>query len=151
MTKELSILEVTEEKNVKCIFCPMKWANIADSLGHNHDEIPEEGELVEFEGQWIVIDAIGLPLRFEKGFRCGECKGRHHSIKAIKLCHLVSADHKADAQADYLAMLAESRYFENRGADEALAQDEYEARNGVIGFREAWHRESPETCPCCNS
>lgn len=51
-------------------------------------------------------------------------------------------DGAADAEAAY------ERHLENRGADEADAQDAYEARNGVVGFIDAWHAESPDTCPC---
>lgn len=145
----LSVIEVVSSEKVRCTICPMTWKTLADSIQHDH-EMPEGFELYEFEGQGMFVDSIGMPISAEKGFRCGECKNRHHSIKAIKLCHELAADYKAEAEAEYRAMQAETRYYENQGAEEALAQDAYEARNGVIGFREAWHNESPETCPCCN-
>lgn len=43
---------------------------------------------------------------------------------------------------------AYERHLEDSGYDDARAQDDYEARNGVVGFIEAWHLASPETCPC---
>lgn len=149
MTNALSMIEVVSNEKVRCFVCPMTWKTLAEAVQHDH-EIPEGFELYEFEGQGMIIDSISLPIRVEKGFRCGECKGRHHSVKAIKFCHEVSADHKAEQAALYNAEMAYERHLENRGADEADAQDAYERRNGVIGFREAWHNESPDTCPCCN-
>lgn len=145
----LSILEVVSPELVKCILCPQTWFSLQNAIEHDHG-ITDSFEIIEFEGQHIAVDSIGMPARVERGFRCGECKMRHHSIKAIKLCHFTAADHKAEQEACYRAEMAYERHLEDRGADEAAAQDAYEARMGVISFGQAWHNESPETCPCCN-
>lgn len=149
MEKTLSFVEIVSNVLVRCILCPMTWKTLDAAIGHDH-ESPAGYELYEFEGQWILVDSIGMPIQSEKGFRCGECKKRHHSLKAIKLCCFTAADHKAEQEALYLAEMRNERSFEERGYWDGIAQDAYEARNGVIGFREAWHMESPDTCPCCN-
>jgi hypothetical protein len=97
-------------------------------------------------------DWLGYPLPLETGILCGMCRRgvRHISVQAVRDCHEITREQEEQADADGRLEDAQLRYLENRGYDDARGQDEYEARNGVIGFREAWHRASPETCPCCN-
>jgi hypothetical protein len=97
-------------------------------------------------------DWLGYPLPTETGPRCGMCRRgiRHIDLAAIRACCDITREQEEQAEADSRLEDAQLRYLENRGYDEARAQDDYEARNGVIGFREAWHNESPDTCPCCN-
>jgi hypothetical protein len=149
---KLSFLEVTDEKFVRCLICPEFWDNMGEAVLHEHGSYAVEF-MTEFEGRLIITDGIGLPIKIrdtERGVRCGECKNRHHSAKAVKLCYEVAADFKAEQAALLNAEMAYERHLEDRGWQEAAAQDAYERANGVIGFREAWHNESPETCPCCN-
>lgn len=69
----------------------------------------------------------------------------HESLDVVRDCFAGRFDDDGCAAAE----LAAERHLEDRGYWAARAQEDYEARNGVIGFREAWHLESPETCPCC--
>lgn len=51
-------------------------------------------------------------------------------------------DQEADGAA--AAEMAYERHLEDRGANEARAQDDHEARNGVISFQDAWDMACPE-------
>lgn len=93
-------------------------------------------------------DWLGYPTITETGPVCGLCKGRHISARAVRDCYEITREQEAQAEADYRIEQAQLRHLENRGYDDASAQDDYEARNGVIGFTEAWHLASPDTCPC---
>jgi hypothetical protein len=83
--------------------------------------------------------------------RCGNRKAHgegvyHESLAVVRDCFAGRFDDDGYLEAE----MAYERRLEDRGYWEAQAQDAYEARNGVIGFREAWHLASPDTCPCCN-
>jgi hypothetical protein len=95
-------------------------------------------------------DFIGYPIATPTGPICGSCRAHHIDVAAIRTCHDITAEQNAQQEDDFRLEVAQLRHLENWGYDEARAQDEYEARNGVVGFAEAWHRESPSTCPCCN-
>lgn len=97
-------------------------------------------------------DWLGYPLNTPTGIRCGMCGNgvRHIDVQAVKDCHYITREQEANQEADARAEAAAERHLEDRGYWAAQEQDAYEARNGVIGFREAWHNESPHTCPCCN-
>ena len=79
--------------------------------------------------------------------RCGCCHGFHNTVAEVGYCY-DAYEGQAEAQAEIAAELAYERKLEDAGWQEAAAQDAYEARNGVIGFTQAWHMESPDTCPC---
>lgn len=92
MNSELSQIVIREAGKlppVTCIICPQTWWKLQDAIGHEH-EVPEGYEIFEFEGQHIIVDATRRPISSEKGFRCGPCGNRHHSMKAIRLCYLNS-------------------------------------------------------------
>lgn len=100
-------------------------------------------------------DWLGVPLLTPTGPYCGACGGRragarHINVEAIRTCAIYTADNEQAAEDAYQGELAVERALENRGYDEARAQEDYEARNGVVGFIEAWHAQSPDTCPCDN-
>jgi hypothetical protein len=95
-------------------------------------------------------DWVGYPIETPTGPICGLCHVRHLNVQAIRDCYAIAREQEAQVEADIAMEAAQLRHLENRGYDDARAQDEYEARNGVVGFIEAWHRESPGTCPCCN-
>ncbi len=107
-------------------------------------------ETITFEGSYVTVTGSGLPIDRTGGVRCGYCKGQHENPKAVKLCHLVSREQEEIAKADYLAELRAEQWFENRGYEAARADEEREAQMGISSFGQAWHDESPETCPCCN-
>lgn len=88
--------------------------------------------------------------------RCGNRKahGRdskvfHNSADEVRRCftgELEDDDRDWDDGAAW-AEAAYERHLEDRGYESARAQDEHEARNGVISFRDAWYLASPETAP----
>lgn len=80
--------------------------------------------------------------------RCGCCLSFHSTATDIRNCYADVAEGQAQAEAESAAELAYERKLEDAGWQEATAQDDYEARNGVVGFIESWHLASPETCPC---
>lgn len=105
-------------------------------------------QTITFEGRTIEVDEYSLPIATETGIRCGSCKQRHALAASVKFCYAMQAEYRAEQEAEIAAERRNERFFEERGYWEALAQDEYERRNGVIDFIDAWHMESPETCPC---
>lgn len=100
-----------------------------------------------------AYDWLGIPLLTPTGPYCGGCGGRragarHADVAAIRACDAYRRDQDAVVEGARWAEAAYERHLEDRGYDEARAQEDYEARNGVIGFIEAWHIQSPHTCPC---
>lgn len=92
--------------------------------------------------------------------RCGnpnspDLPGPHTHATAAEVASCYAATRAYAEYCDWddgaaAAEQAYERHLENRGYGEARAQADYEARNGVVGFIEAWHLASPDTCPCCN-
>lgn len=107
----------------------------------------EPNTTVEVYGATVEVDWIGYPVVAETGPRCGSCSRRHSTVAAVRLCHAIAAEQIEQQEADARLKAAQLRHLEDRGYDEARAQEDYEARNGVIGFMEAWEIESPETFP----
>lgn len=78
-------------------------------------------------------------------------KHTHDTVTDVRACYETTAAYERYLEWDDGAQAAEQayeRYLEDRGYEAARAQDDYEASHGVVGFSEAWHNESPETCPC---
>ncbi len=81
---------------------------------------------------------------------CTELGGPDYYFEAL------DAQDQADAEfaAEAVAKLAHAAtppwtwYFEDRGYWEARAQEDHERESGCLGFLEAWHLASPDTCPC---
>jgi hypothetical protein len=95
-------------------------------------------------------DTFGYPAAATTGPYCGNCpRGtRHVNVQAIRDCYAI-AQEQCEAHEDaYAAELAVERALEDRGYDEARAQEDYEARTGALGLVDWWHIQSPETCPC---
>lgn len=82
--------------------------------------------------------------------RCGCCLLNHTTAAEVAACYADAEEAQAQANAELAAELAYERHLEDRGWQEALLQEQVEAARGVIGFREAWHLASPDTCPCCD-
>jgi hypothetical protein len=97
-----------------------------------------------FDGVLIATDEYGEPIETDNGPRCGSCKGRHASTKAIKFCHALRDADMAQQEAEIAAELRNERTLEDRGYWEAIAQRDYEDRNGVIQFDEAYRMACPE-------
>ena len=85
----------------------------------------------------------------EEGPYCGRCNNgwrkaekmpriRHADSAAVRMCYAVATEMEADMYADYEAEMAVERHFEDRGYYEARAQDDYEARMGVVSFADAY-------------
>ncbi len=108
----------------------------------------EPNVFVTAYGTTVKVDRTGYPVLTSAGPRCGACRGRHGNVAAIKLCHDIATEQAAEVEASHRAEQRAERYLEDRGYEAARAQDDYEARSGVVGFIEAWHLASPETCPC---
>jgi epoxyqueuosine reductase QueG len=73
--------------------------------------------------------------------RCGNCKERHESVSAVRECYDEDARMAYEEQMFADVARAEAgyeRWLEDRGADEAAAQDAYEAARGVIPFDVAY-------------
>lgn len=85
------------------------------------------------------------------GVRCGN-HGRtapgehvHHANPAsVRECYRLTAEMIADQEAEIRAELAYERHLEDRGYDEARAQEDWENRNGVIQFEDAYRMACPE-------
>jgi hypothetical protein len=78
----------------------------------------------------------------ETGVRCGASRERHYHPNAdtVRYCY----QEREEAMAMMEAERANERFFEERGLDEALAQDAWEARNGVVSFSDAYRMACPE-------
>lgn len=95
----------------------------------------EWNETMQYAGGVVVLDEVGYPVRMVTGgVRCGACKVRHNSTAAVRYCHDLYRTQIAEQEAEIAAERAIERYFEERGYEEARAQEAYEARMGVIPF-----------------
>lgn len=86
-------------------------------------------------------DAFGFPIDTATGVRCAnhnpDNQTRHENADAVRECFRFTYELDAAAEADHAAELAVERWFEDRGYDEARAQEDHEARMGVVPFHEA--------------
>lgn len=81
-------------------------------------------------------------LRTESGLICGNCnrgwrkedgtKIRHADRHAVKMCYAVARQVEMDQRADCEAELAVERFFENRGSEEAWAEEQWDLSRGVV-------------------
>lgn len=100
-----------------------------------------------------AYDWVGIPLLTPTGPYCGACGGRkagarHADVAAVRACYAYTRDQEWAVEDAHRTEVAAERAREDVGYWEARAQEEHEARHGVIGFIKAWHIQSPETCPC---
>lgn len=71
------------------------------------------------------------------------CQWRHthDSVDAVKDCHawhsVDPAARESEALAEQAAEAANERFWENRGWEEARAQEDYEALNGMLSYEAA--------------
>lgn len=85
----------------------------------------------------FTTDEWGYPAKTATGVRCGNhgsARVRHDNTEAVRACYEQAEGDRRQADAEYDAEMAIERYLENRGYDDARAQDEYEQRMGVIPF-----------------
>ena len=89
-----------------------------------------------------ATDTFGRPLSTTTGIRCGnhhpEDRIRHTNAAAVAECYRLMYDDYDQQYADLRAELAIERYLENRGYDDARAQEAYERSMGVIPFDVAY-------------
>jgi hypothetical protein len=72
----------------------------------------------------------------------------HDSVTEASLCEALDPwEGQQAANADYLAELANERHFEDRGYWDAREQEDYEQRNGVLSFQDAWSEADPTHVP----
>lgn len=96
----------------------------------------------------MKVDEWGAPVELASGVRCG-AHGRgtpiyHESAAAVKLCYAVAREMEAQSRAEAEAELRNERWFEDRGWEEARAQEDYEARMGMVDFGTAYREACPE-------
>ena len=96
----------------------------------------------------ITYDEHGYPTETLNGVRCGNCssrsrKVRHGSAGAVRTCYEIHRSDQAQQLAELAAEQAIERYFEDRGWAEAQAQRDWEDRNGVVQFDEAYRMACP--------
>lgn len=69
---------------------------------------------------------------------CDTCGGYHVTVgQAAECMDAYDAYDEASAQAEYEAEMANERWFENRGWEEALAERAWEDARGVIQWEDA--------------
>lgn len=93
-----------------------------------------------------AYDDWGLPAQTVEGVRCanhGDWRVYHFDAAAVRACFTVTAQMQADQDAEIAAEQAYVRHLEDRGYWEARAQDDYEARMGVIDFADAYRMACP--------
>jgi hypothetical protein len=93
-------------------------------------------------------DDLGEVVITDSGVRCGN-HGRgekiHHANSAsVRECYRIDRERIAESNAEIAAEQAYERHLEDKGYWEAKAQDDYEARMGVIQFEDAWDMADPE-------
>lgn len=80
-----------------------------------------------------------MTVTFETSVRCGNhgAKVYHNSIAAVRECYANRYNEEAIEEAERKAEMAIERYLEDRGYDDARAQEVYENSHGVIQFDQA--------------
>lgn len=86
----------------------------------------------------MQLDDLGYAAELASGIRCGAhprgVKVYHDSVETVRFCYAVMRDQQAQQEAELAAELRNEQWFENRGYDEARAQEQWEAERGVIPF-----------------
>lgn len=82
----------------------------------------------------VIYGDDGYPAEVERGIRCGACPQRHPNVDTVKACHAFRDEFAAQQEAELAAERAIERHFEDRGYWEAIAERDWEDRNGVIQF-----------------
>lgn len=86
----------------------------------------------------ITYDDFRFPIATPTGVRCGNHYAadivRHANVAAVRECYRRWQELEDDAKAERDAEMAVERAFEDRGYWDARAQEDYEARMGVIPF-----------------
>ena len=99
---------------------------------------------VEWTGQYEVkVTATGVRCGNHGRTAPGE-HVRHANPASVRACYRATAEMIADQEAEIAAELAYERHLEDRGYWEARAQEDWENRNGVIQFDEAYRMACPE-------
>lgn len=89
---------------------------------------------IDYAGQYEVAETTTGP-------RCrnhGHDLVRHANAASIRECYRLTRQMQADMDAEIAAELAYERHLEDRGYWDARAQEDYEARMGVVQFEDAY-------------
>lgn len=70
------------------------------------------------------------------GIKCGNCRDRHTSVDEVKACYAQMQANVEAQRAELAAEQAYERHLEDRGFDDARAQEDHEARTGAVSFEE---------------
>jgi hypothetical protein len=96
----------------------------------------------------MQLDDLGYAAELDGGIRCGAhprgVKVYHDSVETVRFCYATMREQIAQQQAELAAERANERYFEDRGWEEARAQEDYEARMGMVDFGTAYREACPE-------
>lgn len=94
-----------------------------------------------------IVDDLGYPVDSSTGVRCGNhgtLRTYHPNADTVKFCYVITDEMRAQQEAELAAEARAERWFEERGADEAYAQDRWEQERGVIQFADAYRMACPE-------
>lgn len=74
------------------------------------------------------------------GVRCGNHADRcyHANAASVRACYQLSVTLAAEAESEIAAERGYERHLEDRGYDEARAQELHEQRNGAYRDRQGW-------------
>lgn len=88
-------------------------------------------------------DGYGVAETAE-GVRCGahrpEARVYHANAASVGACYELMRHYQAEQAAELAAERAIERHFEDRGYEAHRAQEDWEARNGVVPFDEAYRQ-----------
>lgn len=70
--------------------------------------------------------------------RCAHCAGYHFSAQGVRRCFADEQWREGEARREQDAERAYERYLEDRGWEDAYAQDQIEAQRGVVPFDVAY-------------
>jgi len=76
--------------------------------------------------------------------KCGSCHDRHSSVDEVRRCYADEAGNRQEHEAER----ATERFFEERGYEDARAQEAHEVRTGALSFGAARDRWENEPTPC---
>jgi hypothetical protein len=88
-------------------------------------------------------DEYGFPLATATGPRCGNCKNHHATAADIRACYARDRELLQRADSEFDADTAYTRYLEDRGHDEAVAERAWEDARGVVQFDDAYRQACP--------
>jgi len=87
-------------------------------------------------------DEFGYAVETDHGVKCGNhgwgSKVYHRDVATVRACSEIRHWERQTERAEINAELAYERHLEDRGWQDARAQEDHEARMGVVDFQTAW-------------